>query len=139
VPLETVFAIANGAATLCWLALALTPSSWSWPTRLARVVAGLLATLYVGLILSFWSRGEGGFGSLSDVASLFETRGLLLAGWVHYLVFDLLVGSWEREEAARIGLRSWALVPCLFLTFLFGPTGWLAFLGVRRYKKGASS
>jgi len=52
---------------------------------------------------------------------------------VHYLAFDLLVGTWEREEAARLGMSRWALLPCLFLTFLFGPIGWLAFLGVRHF------
>jgi len=136
--LETFFSIASTLAAGAWVFLALVPLRWSWPLRLARVVAGSLAMLYVGLLLSFWARGEGGFDSLANVARLFETPGLLLAGWVHYLVFDLLVGSWEREEAARVGLRQWALVPCLFLTFMFGPTGWLAFLGVRRYRKGAT-
>jgi len=29
------------------------------------------------------------------VAQLFENRWLLLAGWVHYLAFDLFIGAWE--------------------------------------------
>ncbi|MBV9613183.1 MAG: DUF4281 domain-containing protein [Acidobacteriaceae bacterium] len=31
---------------------------------------------------------------------------LLLAGWVHYLAFDLLVGSWELQDATKYGDRS---------------------------------
>ena len=69
------------------------------------------------------------------MASLFETRGLLLAGWVHYLAFDLFVGTWERDESLRIGLSRWFLIPCLFLTFMFGPAGWLAFVAARRSKE----
>jgi hypothetical protein len=76
--------------------------------------------LYAGLIGASWAAAEGDFGSLGGVARLFDHPGLLLAGWVHYLAFDLLVGLWEREEAARVGLSRRALVPCLALMFLLG-------------------
>ena len=42
---------------------------------------------------------SGGFSSLSDVATLFGNPWLLLAGWTHYLAFDLFVGSWEVRDA----------------------------------------
>jgi hypothetical protein len=90
--------------------------------------------LYAGLIGAFWTSGEGDFGSLAGVAKLFEHPGLLLAGWVHYLAFDLLVGVWEREETQRIGLSRWLLAPCLALTFMLGPLGWLAFMAVRSFR-----
>jgi hypothetical protein len=86
----------------------------------------------------FWVRADGGFGSLDAVARLFEHRGVLLAGWVHYLAFDLLVGVWERDEAQRLGVPQLLLVPCLLLTFLFGPLGWLAFLAVRHLNRRAA-
>ena len=31
---------------------------------------------------------------------------LLLAGWIHYLAFDLLVGSWEARDARERGIRT---------------------------------
>ena len=73
-----------------------------------------------------------GDGSLPAVAELFADRWLLLAGWVHYLAFDLLVGRWEAEDAARHGVSPWLATPCLGLTFMFGPIGWLAYLATRR-------
>lgn len=133
--LETLFSMASTVAAFSWLALAVTPLTWSWPARLGRAAALGLSLLYVALIVSFWSGGEGGFDSLASVASLFETRGLLLAGWVHYLAFDLFVGIWERGESLRVGLSRWLLIPCLFLTFMFGPAGWLAFMAARRSKE----
>lgn len=136
--LETFFSVASSVAAVSWLLLAAVPSRWSWPVRVARWAVVALAFGYVALLASFWTRGEGGFGSLADVARLFETPGLLLAGWVHYLAFDLLVGSWEREEAVRIGLGAWFLVPSLFLTFMFGPAGWLCFLGLRRFHRAGA-
>ena len=54
-----------------------------------------------------------------------------LAGWVHYLAFDLLVGAWEARTARREALPHPVLLPCLALTFLFGPLGLLLFLSVR--------
>jgi hypothetical protein len=132
--LETLFSVAGAAAAVGWLTLAFAPSHWQKGVRLTSLaVAGALAMLYAGLIGAFWISADGGFRSLEDVARLFGTPGLLLAGWVHYLAFDLLVGLWEREEAARVGVPRWALVPCLLLTFLLGPLGWLSFLAVRAF------
>jgi Domain of unknown function (DUF4281) len=129
--LDPVFTLATSVVLPAWLALALVPYRHAAARTLAGGVALALAALYVALIGAFWAQGEGGFGSLTELARLFDTRGLLLAGWVHYLAFDLLVGAWERGEAERLGLSRWALTPCLGLTFLFGPFGWLLFLAVR--------
>jgi Domain of unknown function (DUF4281) len=65
------------------------------------------------------------------VAALFTNRWLLLAGWVHYLAFDLLIGSWETRDAQERGVPHLLLVPCLFFTFMFGPAGWLLYMGIR--------
>jgi hypothetical protein len=53
---------------------------------------------------------------------------LLLAGWLHYLAFDLFVGAWEVRTARAAAIPFLLVVPCLGLTFLFGPAGLLAFL-----------
>jgi hypothetical protein len=126
-----LFSIANTTVLAGWLALIAAPARLALGRIVVVVVALALSMLYVALIGAFWTAGEGGFGSLEDVALLFGHPGLLLAGWVHYLAFDLLVGYWEREEAARLGITRWLLAPCLVLTFLFGPAGWLAFMGIR--------
>jgi hypothetical protein len=68
---------------------------------------------------------------LSSVAMLFSNPWLLLAGWTHYLAFDLFIGSWEVRDARDRGLPHLLVVPCLALTFLFGPAGWLLYLTMR--------
>jgi hypothetical protein len=65
----------------------------------------------------------GGFGSLDGVASLFTNRWMLLAGWIHYLAFDLFIGSWEVRDAKEKGINHLWVVPSLGLTFMFGPAG----------------
>lgn len=131
-PAETLFGIANPLALIGWVALTLSPVA----PRAAGVLAGriiplLLSLLYTALVLSFWADGEGGFGSLAQVMRLFDAPTLALAGWVHFLAFDLVVGAWIAQTAAREGIAHWLTLPCLLLTFLFGPAGFLTFAALR--------
>jgi hypothetical protein len=137
--LTTLFSAASMLAMAGWVVLLLAPWSRELWRVLATLVAVVLSMLYAGLIGAFWTSAEGDFNSLAGVAQLFGHEGLLLAGWVHYLAFDLLVGLWEREESRRIGLSRWILAPCLLLTLWFGPIGWLLFMGVRSFHLRTSS
>jgi hypothetical protein len=91
----------------------------------------MIAVGYVLAIIAGWSEGEGGFASLTAVRQLFATDWLLLAGWMHYLAFDLFVGAWIAGETERAGLSRLVLIPVLPLTFMFGPAGFLLFHVVR--------
>jgi hypothetical protein len=125
---DQIFAIVNPAAALAWLVLIVAPRRAPIVTGL--VVPAIFAALYAVLIVANWSGAEGGFSTLADVAQLFTNRWLLLAGWVHYLCFDLLVGTWEVQDARARGVPHLLVVPCLVLTFLFGPAGWLVYKGL---------
>jgi hypothetical protein len=129
---EQIFSLANFVAICGWLLLIALPAK-KWVTRLVSgaAIPGLLAALYVAIIATNLRGSEGGFSSLPDVALLFSNPWLLLAGWIHYLAFDLLIGSWEVRDARQRGIPHWFVVPCLIPTFLFGPAGWLLYLGVR--------
>ena len=126
--LDLLFSVASASVLPAWVALAVAPTH-RWTQRVAAwIVPAGLAGLYVALLVAGLGQpGDGGFGSLDGVAALFESRTSLLAGWVHYLAFDLVVGAWEARDAERIGLARGVLVPCLALTFLVGPAGWLLY------------
>jgi ABA4-like protein len=129
---ETLFSLVSAAVAPAWALLVFAPR-WKWSARLVAPVLfpGLLALLYVFLLATRWSGAEGGFRSLADVRRLFDEPELLLAGWVHYLAFDLFIGSWEVRDAQRLSLPHPLVVPCLLLTFLFGPAGLLVYLAIR--------
>ncbi len=114
-----------------WIALALFPKR-PWVTDVATrlLIPGLIGVVYAVLMVTHVSAvpDGGGFGSLAAVQALFTVDALLLAGWVHYLAFDLFVGSWEATDAQRNGVPHLALLPCLFLTFMAGPAGLLLYL-----------
>ncbi len=129
---DALFQIANPLALSGWVALAASPLRPQALTLYAgRIVPLALAVLYTALVLVGWSGAEGGFGSLPDVMRLFDDPTVALAGWVHYLGFDLFVGAWAVETARREGIRHLLVLPCLILIFLFGPAGFLAFLALR--------
>jgi len=126
---DLAFRAGNLVALAGWVALAASPPSRRWTAAVWRATGGLiplsLGAAYVALLLGHW--GPGGYGSLAQVRQLFERPGLLAAGWLHYLAFDLFVGTWIARQAAGRGVPHWAVLPCLALTFLFGPAGLLAF------------
>ncbi|WP_137181348.1 ABA4-like family protein [Roseomonas sp. AR75] len=131
-PAETIFSAANMLAMAGWLALLLAPRARWANWRLAGLaVPGLLAALYVVLLAIHAPGTEGGFSSLAGVAALFRTEGVLLAGWVHYLAFDLFIGAWICRRGAAEGMNDWLVRLCLPPTFLAGPAGLLLFLGLR--------
>ena len=80
-------------------------------------------------------RGPGGFSSLAEVKELLGAHdGILLAAWIHYLVFDLLIGSWIVEDARKRNFSHSVILASLACTFMFGPAGWLSYRILRRLK-----
>src|SRR5687768_11833371 len=137
---EQLFTIANAIAALGWLMLAILPRQrWVTESVTGNAVPALFALLYIPIIVTMFGSAEGSFATLDGVASLFTNRWLLLAGWVHYLAFDLLIGTWEARDARDRGVPHLLLIPCLFLTFMFGPAGWLLYMGLRTLRPGAST
>src|SRR5580698_777698 len=101
-----LFGVANSIALVSWAALILAPR-WTALLALIRYGAiGLFCLAYAALVLLFFFRVEGGgFGSLLEVRALFASDPALLAGWLHYLAFDLFVGLWIAERADARGLN----------------------------------
>ena len=131
---DALFQLVNPLVLPGWALLILAPR-WRWTQTIAAVALPiLLAVVYlVTLALALGGgMGDGGFNSLAGVAALFRNPLALLAGWIHYLAFDLFIGSWQVRDAARLGLSHWLVAPCLLLTFLFGPVGLLLYFALRR-------
>jgi Domain of unknown function (DUF4281) len=132
--METVFSACSTLAMIGWLLLMLVPRwrATQWAAGLAIPLA--IAVVYLVLIAQHMPGSQGGFGSLADVARLFSQPGLLLAGWVHYLAFDLFIGSWEVRDAQRHDVPHLLVIPCLLMTFMLGPIGLLAYFLLRAAK-----
>ena len=131
---ELVFSLCSLLVLPGWALLILLPR-WKWTLSVicAGIIPFILGLVYLGLALSqvpAWPEG-GGFGSAAEVAILFSNPYLLTGGWVHYLAFDLFVGSWEVQDAQRHNISHWMVVPCLVFTFMLGPIGLVLYLLLR--------
>ncbi len=117
-----------------WLLLVMLPK-WKWTqTITVGLLPAILAAIYLVSFIQYFGDvpdGFGAFGSLAGVKAAFSIDGILLAGWIHYLAFDLFVGSWEVRDSQRVGVHHLLVIPCLFLTFIIGPVGLLAYLVLR--------
>jgi Kef-type K+ transport system membrane component KefB len=131
---EVIFSAANVIAIVGWLLLAIGPG-WGITRRvvLSGILPLFLSIAYLVLIVLFFGRAEGGFGSLADVMKLFTNEWALLAGWIHYLAFDMFIGAWEVRDAQERGVSHILVIPCLVLTFLLGPIGLLLYHIIRQF------
>jgi hypothetical protein len=130
---DLVFTICNNAVLPAWLLLAVAPG-WR-PTQVlvhSALVPGVLALVYLGAFATnSTALGGGSMTSLEGVMQLFTSPHAVLAGWIHYLAFDLFVGAWEVRDARRRGIHHGLVVPCLALTLMLGPVGLLLYLALR--------
>ena len=130
--LETIFSFCMLTAVIGWLALAAAPLSPKLLIRAARMICLVLALAYfIQLFTITQPVANGSFSTLAGVTALFSVPGNVMLGWTHYLAFDLFVGSWEVDDARRLGIAHWAVVVPLGLTFMFGPVGLLTYALIR--------
>ncbi|MEW5916675.1 MAG: ABA4-like family protein [Gemmatimonadota bacterium] len=128
---DWLFSILNLVAIAAWLPMIVVPRA-RWASAIIPVVVPvLLGVIYVALVVVALPQSEGSFSSLAGVRALFENPWGLLAGWTHYLAFDLFIGGWEVRDAQQRGIPHLLVLPTLVLTFLFGPGGLLLYLGIR--------
>jgi hypothetical protein len=129
------FSLAGLLALLAWLGLAaalFVPALRTFVFPAAGLaVPAAIAVAYALLIPSGLDAPGGGFESIAQVRALFMNDAALAAGWLHYLAFDLFVGTWIAREGLAVGVPRLLLLLCLLLTFLFGPVGFLLFLLLR--------
>lgn len=130
---ETLFTLCGRLVLPAWILL-IVASKWDWTQKLVSHawIPALLGIAYIYCFYTAYPLAEGsGFGSLAQVMIGFQSPYLALAGWIHYLAFDLFVGTWEVRDSQRHGVNHFLVIPCLILTFLAGPVGLLLYFVVR--------
>lgn len=122
-----VFQIVNTMVLPAWLILLFAPKR-KWRNPVIYSFVAVMAAVYSFYI--FTGIGDfdpSAFNSLTGVKNLFTNDEALLAGWIHYLAFDLLIGNWIVNQSIKHGIKLYFVIPCLFLGFMFGPVGYLLF------------
>lgn len=139
---EQLFSFANYLAMLGWIFLIFVPR-WRYTKYITGIgIMLMIAVLYIYLMITSWGQTDGGFGSLQEVRLLFSNDQSLLAGWIHYLAFDLFLGTWIVYHSQKHQVHHLLIIPTLLLTFMAGPAGvllyWLIYIVVKRNSKERS-
>lgn len=131
---DFIFNLANPTALLGWIILAagvVLDRPFLRDTLAGRIWPFGLSALYSILVAAFFFKAYGGFDSLPHVQQLFTFPWVAMAGWLHYLAFDLFIGAMIARELVQQGISRLFLIGLLPLTFMFGPIGYFAFMILR--------
>ncbi|MCB0528063.1 MAG: ABA4-like family protein [Saprospiraceae bacterium] len=120
---------------LPWALLILAPK-WQYTEPVAFAAAIILLIAAAVFTFSYLAGAEGGGSllSLEGFKNLFRSKEMLLTGWLNYLSFCLLVGTWQSHDARQLKIGHIFVVPSLLLTMLTGPAGLLLYLVVRFFR-----
>ncbi|HZH13039.1 MAG TPA: ABA4-like family protein [Archangium sp.] len=129
---ELILKVLNVPVLLGWAAMVLAPRArfTRWVLE-SDVIPLVIGAVYLALVAPHLPGLLGQFDTLEHIGAALQRPGMLLAGWIHYLAFDFLVGRVVLADAQRRGIPHLLVVPCLLLTFMLGPTGYLAYAAVR--------
>src|SRR6185503_4674530 len=132
-------------AILGWIPLIVAPT-WSGSRRLAGsaffpIYISVLYAFGVGALLMELGPGFiADFGSAEGVARLLARQEIAWVAWLHILEFDQVIGLLIYRENMR---HRYVPVPVqsalLFLTLMFGPLGYLAFMAIRVARLGGGA
>lgn len=134
---EFIFSLVSKLVMPMWLLLIIVPNwkvtKWFITYKVIPLILCLVYVIY--LLLSIQGGSGLDFGSLKSVMKLFTIKDAVLAGWVHYLAFDLLIGMQIVQQNRELKFHRLLLAPILFATFMMGPVGFLLFSILKTTKK----
>jgi hypothetical protein len=125
---DTIFQLINSFVLFGWILLLLAPN-WRHTIFLVRAAVIIpISLVYAGLVFKGLSQFDpNSFSTLGGVKTLFADESAVVAGWAHYLAFDLFVGSYIVQRGVSSQMPRWMYTLCLPFTFMFGPLGLLIF------------
>lgn len=129
--IEQYFQFFNTSALIPWALLFFLPNwkgtQWMIRTKLPILIFAAAYLTFLGIDMMSSTAGPIDFSSFDSIRAAFGREAVMLVGWLHYLAFDLFVGMWELEDAQKLGIKHYLVAPCLFLTLMFGPVGFLLY------------
>lgn len=129
---ETAFQYANLLVLPQWILMIVAPR---W--RMTQMLTQLLPIpMILGVMYLYWLFGAPASGNSTsfDFRAFSTLQGVMLlmgggqkeaalAGWIHYLAFDLVAGSYILRDGQSRNIHHGWLIPCMALCFILGPSG----------------
>ena len=139
---ELLFNICNITILIVWTAILFLPR-----TNFSRLLISFpwipfgISFLYIYFIIISGGLSDADFSTLDGILSLFKkaTPESAAAGWLHYLAFDFLVGTWIIRHSQKHEIKHIFIIVPLLFTFMMGPVGILIYsilyFGNKKLKK----
>ncbi len=134
-----IFLLANALVIPHWIMMIFLPK-WKITHWFSSYypISLILALMYCFYITNGDAKLDmNSFSTLEGVKNLFATGGDngMLAGWLHYLCFDLMVGCWIFNDSQSKNIKHLLIIPCLFFSLMLGPLGLAMYLILRFFIK----
>jgi uncharacterized membrane protein len=132
---DVLFSLVNTLALVAWISLSIAP----YNARIQKWVLGGVVVILAGLYAVFFL-GSFDWAMMNELATLdglmglFANKQAVVVGWIHYLAFDLIAGIYVARNAQTHKISQRLILPFLWLTFMAGPLGWLAYVIFRILK-----
>ncbi len=129
-----LFTVFNALAFVCWIPLFVAPYHKFTLKYIQFFYVPIFFAIVYGFCLTTAFVSTEVMGSLSffeQIKKVFDGPWGFLTGWVHYLCFDFVVGSYMVIGSKKINMNKGVLAICLILTFLLGPLGFLIYRGIK--------
>jgi hypothetical protein len=134
---EKFFLLLSAIAGAGWLGVIVLSRFWKHADRFVfGVVVMLIAVIYTFLNFGHINEvgGPSAFLNFEGVQKVFSNPYLIDAGWAHIMAFDLLVGIWIKNNAAKHQINYALVVVILLLTIMFAPLGLIIYVLVHWLK-----
>lgn len=129
---DQLFSLTNAIAFFSWILLIVFPYKKWVSSLLVGLIITLFCMIYSYLVFQSLQPSDfENFSTLDGLMGMFSSKQAVLAGWVHYLAFDMLAGLYIVNNANKLGINRWILIPSLLFTFMMGPFGLLIYLITR--------
>jgi len=141
--LSSVFTFQSRLVMIGWLVLICLPF-WVYMPVIVMAIVLVISAVYTFFFL-FGKRFDDDnarqpnfkdFASLSGVVKMFTNRRAALAGWLHYLAFDLLIGLFIVLDSQQHDISHFMMLPILFLALMVGPAGLVTYFIFRALYTG---
>ena len=129
----------NNLVMIAWALLVFAPR-WKWTPSITLASTILHSIIFMGTATSTMMADEPSpdvdFSSLEGVHGMMSDPTNSFAIWLHMVIFDLIVVRMMVLDSVDRGASTLfhcaAMVPCILLTFVMGPVGFVLYLGLRQ-------
>lgn len=119
-----------------WISLLFLPR-WRHTKTITLAIAVAYSIMYIVLAYVLFSKAlfaidPAAFSTTEGLSRMFTDATSVLAGWAHFIVFDLWTARFFVLDSRRANIPHLAVVPSILGCMFFGPLGLLSYVVIKK-------